>query len=181
VNLRNVDLDRRVGELRDAFDRSFAERPATTRIATEDLIAIRVGGDPYAVRTAELSSVSTNRKIVTIPSRRSDLLGVAGIRGALVPVYGMASVLGYPETPSSHEWLALCGHPDLVALAFERLEGFLRVQQTDLHAPERADGSRRHVSQVVRAGGIARLVVDMRSTLTALGIDAGTSGSTRGR
>jgi chemotaxis signal transduction protein len=176
-----MDLDRRVGELRDAFDRSFAERPSTATIATEDLIAIRVGGDPYAVRTAELSGVSANRKVVTVPSRRPDLLGVAGIRGALVPVYGLASVLGYPETASSREWLALCGHPDLVALAFERLEGFLRVPQTDLHAPERPEGSRRHVSQVVRVGGIARLVVDMRSTLAALGIDAGASGSTRGR
>ena len=76
-------------------------------------------------------------------------------------------------------WLALCGQPEPVALAFEQLEGFLRVKRSDLYAAEPADAARRHVSEIVRVGELSRRVVDTRSTLAALDAVAGASGSTK--
>jgi chemotaxis signal transduction protein len=174
-----VDLQRRVADLRSAFDRAFGEPPAVATTITEDLLGIRIAGDPYALVVSELSGVVSGRKVVALPSRRAELLGVAGIRGGVVPVYALAGLLGYDAAPSAAAWLALCGSTDPVALAFDQLEGFLRVPRADLHATDRAETARRHVTQVVRVAGITRRVIDTRSTLAALQSAAGASGSTK--
>lgn len=136
-----LDLEQRVAELRRAFDRGFAEPVAVATASMEDLLAIRVAGNPYALVSRELSGVVTDRKVVALPSRRSDLRGLAGIRGTIVPVYGLAELLGYDAPPSAATWLALCGRTDPVALAFDELDGFLRVPRADLHAAHGAESS----------------------------------------
>ena len=173
-----TDLERRVADLRSAFDRAFGEPTVNATASTEDLLAIRVAGDPYALVVSELTGVVSGRRVVSLPSRRADLLGVAGIRGVVVPVYGLAGLLGYDAAGPTPAWLALCGSTDPVALAFDKLEEFLRVPAADLHAADgTVDTTRRHVSRVARVAAVTRRVIDTRSTLAALQIAAGTAGS----
>ena len=56
---RARDLPGGADELRRAFDRSFAEAPggAPEADALESLLAIRVGGDPYALRLSEIAGL----------------------------------------------------------------------------------------------------------------------------
>ena len=84
----------RVTELRDAFDRSFAQAPSTEAAAVENLLAIRVGAHPYALRMAEVSGLFADKKVTRLPSPVSELSGIAGLRGAVLPVYDLAMLLG---------------------------------------------------------------------------------------
>ena len=85
----------KVAEIRNAFDHSYAIPPASqVGEQIENLLAVRVAGDPYALRVGEISSLTNSRKTVALPSPVSELLGVAGIRGGFVPVYSLAALLG---------------------------------------------------------------------------------------
>jgi hypothetical protein len=97
----------------------------------------------------------------------------------VVPVYALAGLLGYGETRTATPWLAQCGRPEPVALAFEQLEGFFRVPRTDLHAAGGEAGH--HVAESVRVGSVTRRVIDTRSILAAIQVGAGASGTTKER
>lgn len=173
-------LERRLLLFREAFDQSFAAAPNATVETFEDLLAIRIAGSAYALRVREISGLAVSRKIVPLPSRRPELLGVAGIRGSLVPVYSLGALLGHGVHSKLAPWLALAGASDLLALGFEEFEGFVRVSSRDVHAQQSGDGAIAHVREVVRVGKQSLRVVDVRSTLGALDVHSGAAGSTKG-
>lgn len=152
----------RVVELRSAFDRERAA-PSSLRSEeqTENLLAIRVSRDAYAIRVNEISGLATHRKIVAFPSPISELLGVAGIRGTLVPVYSLTRLLGYGTETEQVRWLALCGTEEPFALAFSNFEGYLQMPRTQLHQAEHKDVQRTHVTHVARAADTVRAVVSI--------------------
>jgi chemotaxis signal transduction protein len=171
-----LDLDERAAGLKAAFDGTFARSPQPLETATEDLLAIRTRGDPYALRVRELTALLVNRKIVPVPSPRPELLGVAGLRGALVPVYCLSSLLGYGANGAATRWLAVCGRTQSVGLAFDELESFLRLPRPTLHAVDRGDATRPHLGEAFRIGPATGRLIDTRSILNWLGVDTGSSG-----
>src|SRR5260370_41047957 len=90
----------KVAELRSVFDQARAAPFSSgAEEHTEDLLAIRVSRDAYAIRVSEIAGLATDRNIVAFPTPIPELLGVASIRGALVPVYSLAMLPRYkPET-----------------------------------------------------------------------------------
>jgi chemotaxis signal transduction protein len=174
-------LQSMAADLRRAFNQAFADPPRPAIPETEDLLAIRIAGDPYALRVSELSGLVSNRKVVPFPSTRTELIGLAGIRATLVPIYGLSALLGYGSPAPSTRWVALCGGADPVGLAFEELEGFLRVLRADLFATEAFDSSKHHLSEIVRIGSGTRRIVDTRSSIRAIEVGAGEPGSTKER
>lgn len=152
----------KVAELRSVFDRARAVPFSSVREEqAEDLLAIRISGDPYAIRVSEISGLATDKKIVAFPSPISELLGIAGIRGALVPVYSLAMLLGYNAETERTRWLVSCGAEDSVALAFSDFEGYLRMSGAQLHAAEQKDVVRTQIQQVARGTDIVRAVVNI--------------------
>ncbi len=152
-------VDSRVAELRRAFDRSFALPPPVASEELEDLLAIRVAGDPYAVRLRDIAGVVAGRRVVPIPAAAPDLLGLAGIRGGVVPVFGLASILGYGQAPGAPRWLLLCGAEDPIALGFADFEGYLRVPKSALHADENVRRARHYLTEVASMDTGARAVI----------------------
>src|SRR5687767_7240240 len=110
-------VQERVAELRRGFDLSFAAPPPEGLEEFEDLLAIRLEGDRYAVRVAEIAGLITGRKLAHLPSGAPNLLGVAGIRGGLVPVFDLSAMLGYPAS-GAPQWMILCRSDDPIALGF---------------------------------------------------------------
>ena len=152
----------KVEEVRRVFDQArSAPFSSGTEEQTEDLLAIRVSRNAYAIRVSEISGLATDRKIVAFPSPIPELLGVAGIRGALVPVYSLAILLGHNAETEGTRWLALCGTEDPVALVFSDFEGYVRVPLTQLYAAEQEDAARTHAQHVVRATDMVRAVVSI--------------------
>jgi chemotaxis signal transduction protein len=124
----------RAAALRQAFDASFAEpaRPAGEGLVS--LLTIRVGGDPYAVRLSECAAVHAGRKIAPLPSDAPGLLGLAGFRGSLLPVYDLRVLLGSPGGGGAPRWLLVASGVAPVAIAFDLLEAHLRVAAHSLIA-----------------------------------------------
>jgi chemotaxis signal transduction protein len=158
------DVGRRAAELRREFDQAFAAPRVAIDADTVDLLAVRIAGTGFAIRLLELSSLLSGRKVVPVPSHRKALVGLAGIRGAVAPVYSLAQALGYDGT-SAARWLGICGSSDPIALALDDVDGFLRVRRSDVH---RAAGTRSHVREVVQRDAHALQVVDTRSIVAEL-------------
>ncbi len=154
--------------LRAAFDRSFAEAPREDVGEVEGVLCIRVGGDGYALRVREITELVRGRRVVALPARVQEFLGLAGIRGGIVPVYSLGSLLGYSAAPDEARWLALCNAGNPIGLAFSEFEGYLPLARRDLCAPRDADGTARHVTAVTRAGTATRGVISVPSVIEAI-------------
>jgi chemotaxis signal transduction protein len=161
-------LSERAAELRRAFDRSFAEAPQPDAAASEHLLLVRIGGDPYALRLVECAGLFADHKVTPLPTRVPELLGLASFRTTLVPVYDLRPLLGYPcgESP---RWMISTTGSVVVGLAFDVFDGHARVERDSLvmdSAP-----AKRHVDCVVRlSAGSPRPVLSLASVLQ--GIDA---------
>jgi chemotaxis signal transduction protein len=124
-------LTRRVSELRDDFDATFAEASRETDEAPQRFLAIAANGLPYAFRLSEISGVAVDRRATPVPGPLPELLGLTGVRGHLVPVYSLAALLGVPPPASPPRWLVLLEQEQL-ALAIEHLEGYVFGRRDDV-------------------------------------------------
>jgi purine-binding chemotaxis protein CheW len=160
--------DGQAAELRRAFDQSFAAPPQQDSQETEDLLTIRVDGHPYAIRLREFDGVVAGRKVVPVPSVTHDLLGLAGVRGGIVPVFCLSSVLGYRSAPGSPRWLILCGGDDPLALALSSLEGYVRLPRSSLHSDQGLRSARAFADQVASMDGGFRPVLSIPLIVAAI-------------
>lgn len=157
------------------FDLSFARAPEAA-VEKADFLAIRVRAAPYALRLAEVGALAVDRKLTPLPSEAPALLGIAGLRGAILPVYDLGSLLG-DSSPSAPRWLALLAGGDL-AVAFDAFEGHLRLPASAVApavpapaVPAPAVGvptSSGPVREVLAAEGGARPLVSLLSILEAI-------------
>jgi purine-binding chemotaxis protein CheW len=155
--------------LREAFDHAFAAPPAPAARDVEDLLAIGLAGRPYAILLRDVAAIVPGRTIVPVPAGGPSLLGVAGIRGDVVPVFGLASLLGCQDAGAEPSWLVVCRAAP-VALGFAELEGYMRLPRSSLEARRGPGASEEYVSAIattsagVRAVlGIPQIVASMRN------------------
>jgi len=153
----------RIAELREAFDRSFAQASSSEAAAVENLLAIRVGSDPYLLRMTEVAGLFADKKVTRLPSPVSELSGIAGFRGAVLPVYDLATLLGYPR-PASPRWLVVIAITP-VALAFEEFDGYITHREQAIAQEPQVGARGGHVRAVVQAGGFVRPVISLTSVL----------------
>ena len=154
--------------LRRAFDEAFADARGVADADVEDFLAIEVGGAPYAVRVSEVAGLYRNRTISPLTSRTPHLLGMIGVRGALVPVFDLGALLGHPDRQAPR-WLVLARGGAAVGLAFDNLETHLRLPARDVSRPGEGASVRLHIGGVVRTGGTVRPIVRIESVLGAIG------------
>jgi chemotaxis signal transduction protein len=158
--------DPRAEALRLAFDRGFADAHASDSVPTEDLLLIRVCGDRYALRIADIAGVVAARTIVRLPSARPELLGAAGVRGAVVMVYDLARIAGYASSHDPVKWIALLGRDEPAGLAFHAVD---RLDRAPASAIQRgAETTARHVRDVAVIDGVSHRVLDVASVRDAL-------------
>jgi len=96
----DVSADR-AGQLRQAFDRSFAEAPVTTSAPHDDFLAVRMGSDPLAIRVPEIAGLFARLRVMGLPGPVPELRGLVGVRNLMLPVYDLQALLGYPAAGAS--------------------------------------------------------------------------------
>lgn len=159
-------LSDRAAELRLAFDRSFAEARPPDPSPSENLLAIRLGSEPYALRLSEIAGLFVGQKITRLPSRIPALLGIAGFRGTILPVYDLHVLLGHPPAETMR-WLVTDAGAS-VAFAFAAMDGHIRVSRDAIVASERSGNSRAHVREFARTPELVRAIVHLPSVFDAI-------------
>lgn len=173
-----MELDGKTAALRRAFDQSFAVPPAEASEAVEDLLKIKVAGDPYAIRLGDIAGIVARRKVVPVPGGTPDLLGPAGIRGGIVPVFDLELLLGYPRAAEAPPWMVLCRSDDSIALAFPEFEGYARLPKSSIHLDDTRRSAQPHVKEIARLGAESRPVISIPLIVATI---RNRTGSTRQR
>lgn len=155
------------GEIARAFDADFA-RPLAPRAANrEDMLAIRVGDEPYLVVRGELAGLFADKPVTPLPGGPPGLLGISGFRGAVIAVYDLRAVLGVGGTAGGDapRWVVMAAAAP-VALAFDRFEAFLRVPGDAIAGHSGAAAG--HVRRAAPCDGELRPIIDVPSIVAAI-------------
>jgi chemotaxis signal transduction protein len=145
-------------DLRSRFDHEFALPIAAKATDELDLLAIRIDGDPHAIRLAEITGVFTDQPIAPAPSTAPSFIGLTGVRTSIVPVFDLAVLLGYPRA-TRPRWLVVA---EQLGFAFDTFEGHVRVPAT---AFARHTDVKPHTIEVVRIGEQTRSVVQLATVV----------------
>jgi purine-binding chemotaxis protein CheW len=166
VNGHPLSLGLRAAALRDAFDRSFAVPLPPDPPPGRDLLAIRVGEEPYALYLSDIAALHPDRRTTPLPGSMPALRGIAGFRGAVVPVYDLAALLGQPPAEVVR-WHAIAASAP-VAFAFAWLDRQLRVPREAIVRDETGERPHRHVREFARTEGVVHPIVDLPSVVDAV-------------
>ena len=128
------DGQSRAARMRQAFDASLAVPPVSADRDAESVLTVRVAGDPYAMRLREIAAIAGGLTVTAVPSSAPGLLGLAGMRGNIVPVFSLAALLGYSEPANPPLWMVLSAGAEPVGLAFDVFERYVLVPQAALRA-----------------------------------------------
>lgn len=166
-------------ELKRAFDGAFAQpvRPDSGQ-AREDVLVLRAGADTSIVRLSQMRGLLARPNIVPVPSPLQELLGIAGLRGALLPVYSLAALQGRPPPEGAPAWMILIEVEGLVGLAFEEMLGYVRLDRDDI-AAQPATSATGLTTQAARVGEALRPLLDIPSLVEGLKRRAGVVGAHR--
>ena len=151
---------RSVADMRREFDNTFAAPPAGPSEDRESLLTLRVAGEAFAVRTVQVTGVAKRGCIMPIPTRVPGLLGISALRGALIPVYDLAALLGLPAAASKGSWLILTNRETPVGLLFDDFEGRVEIERACLYESG-SSISLKHVCLFARVGAANRAVIDV--------------------
>lgn len=165
MTLQRTSISSRAEELRRAFDLSFAEAPPTTIARSENMLSVRLGGTAYVLPVSEISGVFADVKITPVPSSLPELLGIAALRGSIVPVYDLRALLGY-VVGTRPRWLAVAAAAPL-GLAFDELQGQRRVPRETV-VQGGAVAKLRHVAGIAQLEGVSRPIVSVPAVVNEI-------------
>lgn len=151
--------------LRREFDATFAAPAEIYSDDWEALLLIRVGERPYALRVRELGGTAAGQRITPVPSSNRALLGLAGIRGTIVPVFDLALLLGEPRSEATR-WVAVSSGQEPVALAFAELEGHLKLTRRELGTIVCSE--ERWVSEIIQSENGLRPVLKVQALVDSV-------------
>lgn len=156
--------------LRRAFDLSFSKAVHVESTRYEDLLAIGVGGEPYALRVSEITGLFADKVITALPTSAHELVGIAGFRGAIVPVFDLGALLGCAKS-STPRWLVLASSGATgaaVALAFDEVGSYLRLGPQAFARDNGTTAKLKHVREVAQTDAGARPIIHVPSVLEAV-------------
>jgi purine-binding chemotaxis protein CheW len=155
----------RVAGLRRAFDSSFARPAIVDASPGENVLAVSIRSQRYAFRLRDISGLHADKRITRVPSPVPALLGIAGFRGTVLPVYDLGLLLGHAAADAPRWLVVAAGEP--VALAFDAFDQHLRVPADAIVPDLRGDGGARHVREVLHAQEL-RPVIHVASVLASI-------------
>lgn len=117
--------------LRDDFDRSFALPPPARDPDTVDILLVRVGDEPWALRLAEVAAVHVDLAIAAMPTDDAAFLGLVTVRNALVPVFDLAVLRGARGAASAGRWFVAPRGEIAMIFTVDGFDGHHRAHRAD--------------------------------------------------
>jgi purine-binding chemotaxis protein CheW len=160
-----LHLSKRAAQLRRDFDSGFANPPPVGGEIRQDLLAIRLGTRRFAIRLSEIAGLYADKKITPVPAAAAGMLGIAGFRGSILPVYDLQSLLGL-SSGSASRWLVVAAGAQ-VAFSFEAFEEQLRVSSRAVKY-EQAQAKSSFTREFIQTDGVLRPIIQLSSVLEAV-------------
>jgi purine-binding chemotaxis protein CheW len=158
-------IGRRAAQLRRNFDSSFANPRSAESETRQDLLAIRLGTKKFAIRLSEIAGLYADKKITPVPGAAAGMLGIAGFRGSILPVYDLQVLLDL-SGGSALRWLIVAaGAP--VAFSFEAFDEQLRVSPGAIKR-ERGRAKSGFTREFTQTDGVLRPIIQLSSVLDAI-------------
>jgi chemotaxis signal transduction protein len=159
-------ITKRAAQLRLEFDATFAEPVRLDTTLKEDLLAVRVDTQAFAIRLSEITGLFADKKVTPVPGGHPALRGVAGFRGAIVPVFDLQTLLGHGNAQAPR-WLVVAAAAP-VALAFEVFEGQLRVARDAILPQASRREARSYAREFVGTSNFVGPILHLPSVLDAI-------------
>ncbi|MCC6740388.1 MAG: chemotaxis protein CheW [Planctomycetia bacterium] len=163
-----ASLDGRVAEMRREFDASFARPPAPEPPPSEPLLRFTAGGTRFFARLRDLSGVLPCAVVVPVPGARRGLLGLTVVRGQILPLYALATLLELPGSAPAPRWILVPAGGAGAGLGVDFVEGASRILESavlEVSSAARRDGGKRGLLQ--EAAG-SRALLDVASVVASL-------------
>jgi purine-binding chemotaxis protein CheW len=160
-----VHVSKRAAELRRDFDRGFADPPLVRGEARQDLLAIRIGARRLAIRLSEIAGLFADKKITPVPGAAAGMLGIAGFRGSILPVYDLCRLMGL-SVAEAPRWLVIAAAAP-VAFSFEAFEEQIRVP-ADAIKREQTETKNSFTKEFIQTEGILRPIIQLSAVLEAV-------------
>jgi len=124
-------------------------------------VRVRVAGEDYALAVAEVLEVAEVGEVTPVPGAGAAVLGVRNLRGQVVPVVDLATVLGLPGRSAPNRIVITGRGGHKAGLAVDEVAGVEELPELseDIESP--------HLTRAALADGGLVGVVDVDSILAA--------------
>jgi purine-binding chemotaxis protein CheW len=157
-----VHVSKRAAELRRDFDRGFANPPLVGSETRQDLLAIRLGARRLAIRLSEIAGLFADKKITPVPGAAAGMLGIAGFRGSIMPVYDLRSLLDLSSSEAPR-WLVVAAAAP-VAFSFEAFEEQIRVPADAIKSGQ-GQAKNSFTAEFIQTDGVLRPIIQLSAVL----------------
>lgn len=169
-----MKLDHDAAALGRAFDQRFAAREAPDARRTEDLVLARAGATPVGLRLTEIAGLYDAARVVRAPGGAPGFVGLAGVRGRVVPVFDLASLLGSGAADAApRPLLAIAAGADRVGLLVSRPIGYVELPHPEGDEAGDTLGAQPFVRRLARAAGALVAVVDVPAVVREIAARSG--------
>ncbi|MFZ1990437.1 MAG: chemotaxis protein CheW [Alphaproteobacteria bacterium] len=152
-------------ELRREFDRSFALAPSAGETARIELLAISVAANQFALRLSDVAGIYADKRITRVPGAAPSMLGIAGFRGSIAPIYDLARLMGQPQSHAPR-WLVVARAAP-IAIAFDGFDGQLRLT-ADAIKPQQSRDAHDYTKEFAQTEGGLRPIIDLQMVIETI-------------
>ena len=165
MSTSTAKLSPRAREMRRDFDSSFALRPAAAGVAKIELLAISVAANRFALRLSDVTGIYADKKITRVPGAAPSMLGIAGFRGSISPIYDLARLMSQPHSQMPR-WLVVARAAP-IAIAFDGFDGQLRLA-ADAIKPQQSRDAHSFTREFAQTDSGLRPIIDLQSVIEAI-------------
>jgi len=162
--------------LRREFDESFAQPMSQDLTAQVKLLIVQAGDGHFALRLGDALGLHACPKLVSLPTARPGLLGLAGIRGQLIVVYRLSAILGVTQVATAPRWLLLPRSDEKLALGLDGILSYVNAPAVAIcpatSSSSSSSSAQGFCPQVWSADGVSRPVLDINAVVAAIRRDA---------